>query len=371
MRRLTARGINLKCFPVFHYEHEGTAGIPFLPSTIRGRYLSLPGGDVPEGTVSNCNVRAALRCALDSDLIVLFGLQGASALLCAILAKAFRKTVISVNQTLPYAIERKRRWAIRTAKRILLRLSDACIYQTEVSKVTLQMLYRVPECSLYRAIYSGGYDDFAQRWASRHLRINNFPRAVLSGGRTHVVAFVGNMHPFKGVRDLLTAIPEVARHIDAQFVFAGREERRNGVGGTVEDYLSMAAELGVRDRVKFLGELSRDDLVWLYEASDVVALPSHRDTFGKVFVEAAIAGCALIATDACGAAGTVIVDGENGLVVHAGDKGGLARALIDVLRPETLARMRGRSQEVVRTQCLPDAEIDGFCAAIDGVLSSS
>lgn len=359
----------LKCFPVFYHRNQDRCTVPHLPSEIRGRYLSLSGQNgVPEGTVRNWNLRAAVRCALESDVVVLMGLQAASALVCASLTRLLGKPLISVNQTLPFEVERKRRGIIRAAKRFLLALSTVVIYQTEVSRITLQQLYKVPENRLCRAIFSSGFEEFEKRWNERNARPNAMPRAKLAAGHRHLVAFVGNLHPFKGVRDLINAIPEIAKHADVRVLFAGPEEKRNGAGGTVSDYLGLAESLGVRDRVEFLGELRRDDLVWLYEAADIVALPSHRDTFGKVFVEGALAGCALISTDACGASGTVIRDGENGFVIHSGDVHELAQAIVKALAPDTLPQMRARSRELVQTECDPQSEIAGYCAAIDSAL---
>lgn len=359
----------VKCYPVFYHPHQEQSGIAYLPSAIRGKYLSLSGQNgVPEGTSRNWNLRAAIRCAVESDVVVLMGLQAVSALVCASVARLLRKPLISVNQTLPYEIERNRRWLIRAAKRFLLELSTVVIYQTEISRETLQGLYKVPEDRLYKAIFSSGYDEFEKRWNCRGERQNPFPRTRLAAGHHHIVAFVGNLHPFKGVRDLISAVPEIAKKADVRVLFAGPEELRNGAGGTVKDYLALAESLGVRDRVEFLGQLSRDDLVWLYEAADVVALPSYRDTFGKVFVEGALAGCALISTDACGASGTVIRDGENGFVIHRGDVNALVDAIVRVVEPETLARMQKRSRELVRSECDPQSEIAGYCAAIDAAL---
>jgi glycosyltransferase involved in cell wall biosynthesis len=359
----------LKCYPVFYHQNQDRCTVPHLPSTIRGRYLSLSGQNgVPEGTVRNWNLRAAIRCAIESDVVVLMGLQAVSALVCASLTRLLGKPLISVNQTLPYEVERKRRGIIRAAKRFLLTLSTVVIYQTEVSRITLQQLYKVPESRLCKAIFSSGYEEFEKRWSERTTRTNSLPRTKLAAGHRHLVAFVGNLHPFKGVRDLINAVPEISKHADVRVLFAGPEELRNGAGGTVSDYLDLAESLGVRDRVEFLGELRRDDLVWLYEAADVVALPSYRDTFGKVFVEGALAGCALISTDACGASGTVIRDGENGFVIHSGDIQGLAQAIVRILDPETLPRMQARSRELVQTECDPQSEIAGYCAAIDTAL---
>ena len=70
--------------------------------------------------------------------------------------------------------------------------------------------------------------------------------------------------------------------------------------------------LGIADRFKLLG--FRRDVPDLMRAVDVMCLPSHREPFGLVYVEAGLAGKPVIACDA-GGAPEVIVSGETGLLV--------------------------------------------------------
>jgi glycosyltransferase involved in cell wall biosynthesis len=64
----------------------------------------------------------------------------------------------------------------------------------------------------------------------------------------------------------------------------------------------------------------------------------------------------------------VIRDGENGFVIHSGDVHELAQAIVKALAPDTLPQMRARSRELVQTECDPQSEIAGYCAAIDSAL---
>ena len=73
-----------------------------------------------------------------------------------------------------------------------------------------------------------------------------------------------------------------------------------------------ARELGIADRFKLLG--FRRDVPDLMRAIDVMCLPSHREPFGLVYVEAALAEKPVIACDA-GGAPEIIAHGETGLLV--------------------------------------------------------
>ncbi len=88
-----------------------------------------------------------------------------------------------------------------------------------------------------------------------------------------------------------------------------------------------------RDEVVCLDTVGPRELRDLYAASDVLVLPSiptraFREPWGLVVNEAMNRGLPVIATDAVGAAaGGLVRDGHNGLVVGAGDRAALADAL--------------------------------------------
>ncbi|MBI5401175.1 MAG: glycosyltransferase family 4 protein [Candidatus Yonathbacteria bacterium] len=70
----------------------------------------------------------------------------------------------------------------------------------------------------------------------------------------------------------------------------------------------------------------QNDLVPYYKVADALVLSSYYEGYGMVAVEALVAGCPVIMTDA-GCAGDVVRDGENGLVIPVGDTTALAYAM--------------------------------------------
>ena len=96
-------------------------------------------------------------------------------------------------------------------------------------------------------------------------------------------------------------------------------------GGDLEDYLrDLAEEMGVADRVHVLGP--RKDVPALMHAIDVFAMPSIWEGFGLVLLEAMAAGRPIVASRVA-TIPEVVVDGETGLLVPAGDPLALAEAL--------------------------------------------
>lgn len=87
-----------------------------------------------------------------------------------------------------------------------------------------------------------------------------------------------------------------------------------------------AHELGLDGRVTFLGSLPRERVLELFHAADASLLSSTWENFPHSVVEALAAGAPLIAT-AVGGVPEVVRDGENGLLVPAGDPDALAAAI--------------------------------------------
>src|SRR5207245_9325823 len=85
-----------------------------------------------------------------------------------------------------------------------------------------------------------------------------------------------------------------------------------------------AHELDVR--ATFTGDRPWESVVEAYAASDVFALLSEREPWGVVVNEAAACGLPLVLSDRVGAAHDLLRDGENGVLVPAGDAGAAAEA---------------------------------------------
>ncbi|RMF24559.1 MAG: glycosyltransferase [Deltaproteobacteria bacterium] len=113
------------------------------------------------------------------------------------------------------------------------------------------------------------------------------------------------------------------------------------VGGAHRSGRSYAArlrarvrELGLEGNVLFTG--AREDVADLMGCMDVVAHTSVQpEPFGRVIIEGMCVGRPVVATDA-GGVPEFVRDGENGLLVPAGDPDALARALCRLFSDESL-----------------------------------
>lgn len=142
-----------------------------------------------------------------------------------------------------------------------------------------------------------------------------------------VVGYVGRLERYKGVDVLLrAAAARPAWRIEV-----------SGDGPAGGELIALAVELGIDDRVSFLGFTAADALAERYRRLDVLAMPSlpwpgWREQFGRVAVEAMAAGVPVVASRT-GALPDVV--GDAGVLVDPGDAASLTAgidAALDVAR---------------------------------------
>ena len=185
---------------------------------------------------------------------------------------------------------------------------------------------------------------------------------------TPVVAMLGRISAWKG-QDLLVralAAPQLAS-IGAIGVIAG--DAWPSAPERLQDVVQLAARLHVADRVHFIG--FRDDVENIYGAADIIAVPSTApDPLPGAAVEAAAAGCAVLAADH-GGLPEIIRDGETGRLFAAGDPVALAsaaRALLD--DGEQRDRFGAAAAVDARARFAPARLLDAVQALYDELLSS-
>jgi glycosyltransferase involved in cell wall biosynthesis len=145
---------------------------------------------------------------------------------------------------------------------------------------------------------------------------------------------VGRLSPEKGQTVLLRAFKDVDASIpDAYLVFAGE-------GPLAAAHDALATDLGIRDRVRFLG--SRADVGACLEMADVFVFPSLFEGWGAAPIEAMIKGLPCIATRIDPLI-ELFADGETGRLVTPGSDAELAAAMVELHRDPDLRRRLGAS----------------------------
>lgn len=156
-----------------------------------------------------------------------------------------------------------------------------------------------------------------------------------------VVLFVGRLNADKGVRELVAAFRSLLATVpDAYLVLTG----------PVEDGLDMLlgadwqASLG--GRALLTGEVDTPEEVMA--VAELLALPSYREGFGTVIIEAAAMGVPTVGSAIYGISDAV-VDGETGLLVPVRDPVALAAALVRLLED---GELRGRLGQAARRRAV-------------------
>ena len=151
--------------------------------------------------------------------------------------------------------------------------------------------------------------------------------------------YVGKLHKYKGVKDLLMAMSAVTREIPrAELAIIGDGRER-------EHLETRARELGLDSNVAFLGWLSKNQLLETFAKSDLLILPSinsRREAFGIVILEGMALGKPVIASRIPGPE-SVIEDGKNGLLIPPESPTKLAEAIIHLLRNQGIALAMGQA----------------------------
>ena len=139
-----------------------------------------------------------------------------------------------------------------------------------------------------------------------------------------LILFVGNSEDRnKGAKFLIEAVKILKdRGVDFHLVFKDRLD--------AEMAPKLAEQLGVRDRMTFVGRLPVDELARLYNEAEVLVSPSVYEGFGLPAAEANACGVPVIATTA-GAFPEVISNGETGILVPPGQPEPLADAIESLL----------------------------------------
>jgi len=165
-------------------------------------------------------------------------------------------------------------------------------------------------------------------------------RAQVGADARFVVGWAGRLTAIKRPLDLVRTLGGLLeRDVDALLVLVGDGEDRPAVE-------ALAAELGLRDRCRFVGfqQRIRD---W-YAAFDAFLLTSANEGTPVAAIEALAAGRPVVATRA-GGTGAVVANGETGYLERIGDTEALAARLALLARdPELGARMGERGADDVR-----------------------
>ncbi len=174
--------------------------------------------------------------------------------------------------------------------------------------------------------------------------------------------FLGRLKRDKGVGELAQAFRELAlAHAHVHLAFIGPDEEN--LQPALKATLATCA-----DRVRFVGVTAQPERY--FAAADVLCLPSHREGFGNVIIEAAACGCPAVASKIYGVS-DAIEDGRTGLLHPPGDIAGLTRLLARFVAEPGLAGKLGSEARARTERLFPERRItEGLAEFYAGIFAA-
>jgi glycosyltransferase involved in cell wall biosynthesis len=174
-----------------------------------------------------------------------------------------------------------------------------------------------------------------------------------------VVLFCAKLQPWKRPSDLLRAfarsgVPE------ARLVFAG-------TGPLARTLASEAEQLGIANRVHFIGFQNQTHLPAVYCSADLFVLPSEYDACPAVVCEAMLCGLPVILSDEIRGRFELIDPGRTGFIFRCGDIAGLARLLWEALADRARLRVMGTAAQQSMQNCSPRTNVRDSVRLLDQV----
>lgn len=141
-----------------------------------------------------------------------------------------------------------------------------------------------------------------------------------------VLMHISNFRPVKRVPDVVEVFRRVRERMGAKLLFIGE-------GPELTHVRKQLIQLGLDNDVHYLGK--QEDVAEVISLADVMLLPSEKESFGLVALEAMACGVPVVATNA-GGLPEVVVDGENGFLCEIGDVQAMAERTLQLLLDDQL-----------------------------------
>jgi glycosyltransferase involved in cell wall biosynthesis len=181
---------------------------------------------------------------------------------------------------------------------------------------------------------------FVTIWAVPELEENppTFPEEVrLLTADKRVIMTAGYFRKAKGIDGVIRAFRRLKGEDLCLIIMGEGRERAH-----------LKSLAGNDSRIHFVGYCEGRTKWAFFFAAQIFLLFTYHDAWGLVVNEAMQCGCAIVTTDSAGCVPHLVRDGENGLVIKAGDEEALYTALKRLVRDWDLVRNMGdRSREII------------------------
>lgn len=228
--------------------------------------------------------------------------------------------------------------------------ADPKVYTSKMQKTLQKLTSRASGFVFQTKDVQTWYDPYLKNVKSAVIpnAINPaFIRPKYEGEREKTIVGAGRLSKQKNFELLIRAFARVAdKFLEHKLVIYGK-------GALLEELQSLAAELGVRDRVEFPG--FADNMPQILERSGMFVLSSDYEGMPNALMEAMASGLPCVSTD-CGGGGArfLIENGKNGILIPQRDEGALASAIEKILSEQALAAKLGENARKLQETLAPE-----------------
>jgi len=249
-----------------------------------------------------------------------------------------------------HSIDEKGRRGSGRLRKMAYRLTDPfCDLTTQVSRAGLERYVRIRAVPRHKIRYLPNGIDTERFRPDPELRARLRQELRLETAFAWLAA--GRFVVSKDYANMLQAFSRVApERNEGCLVIAGDGPLRPSME-------QLASDLGVTERVKFLG--TRRDIPALMNAADAYVISSAWEGMPMVLLEAAASGLPIVATDV-GGNSEVVIDGKTGFLVPPKDPDALAQAMLRLmgLPPEERRRMGAVARQHIEANYSLDRVVD-------------
>jgi glycosyltransferase involved in cell wall biosynthesis len=196
---------------------------------------------------------------------------------------------------------------------------------------------------------------------STHPKLERSLLGLPEGHMLLSVSRLASSERYKNIRSVIESLPAVLAHVpDTFYVIVGEGTER-------KSFEVLARNMGLADKVFLPGAVADGLLPSYYESCDVFVLPSVKEGFGIVFLEAMSHRKACIGARA-GGIPEVIRDGDTGILVAPTQlTTQIPEAILRLLRDPAMRKTMG---EHGRKELERNFSFDRFCDRLEQILSS-
>ncbi len=221
------------------------------------------------------------------------------------------------------------RWLYRQVERAYLKTVDAFVFNSQTTRRSVENMLGSPPKGV---VATPAGDRFGNG-----LSLADIERRAITPGPLRIL-FVGNLIRRKGLDTLLRGLAQIKTE-DWVLRVVGRTDVDLA---TTAEFHDRVQREGFAGRVHFLGPVPDEQLAREFQSAHVLAVISSYEGFGIVYLEGMSFGLPAIASSA-GAAGEIIIHGQNGYLVSPGDAAAAASALRGYCRDRGLLLSHSQS----------------------------